>query len=195
MPVIFISPTPLVAPARQKFKVRAHLPVKQNFLWKIETGVVRTLTWLEDGTIVTIGLSGPGAIVGQVLSTVNPYQIEALTAVEASPMLPQNGSIDSEWILPHLQQAEELLVIRSHRRVDLMLVKLLAWLSKRFGQEVKAGHLLDLRLTHNDLAELIGTTRVTVTRVLAKLEAQGVIERLSLQRILLKEDEFWHYEI
>ncbi|MBW4618261.1 MAG: Crp/Fnr family transcriptional regulator [Cyanosarcina radialis HA8281-LM2] len=195
MSVIFTSPPPVADPSRQKFKVRSQLPVKQNYLWKIETGVVRTLTWLEDGTIVTTGLSGPGAIVGQVLSTVNPYQIEALTAVEASPVKLENDQIHSQWVLPHLQQAEELIVIRSHRRVDIMLVKLLAWLSKRFGQEVEAGHLLDLRLTHNDLAELIGTTRVTVTRVLAKLEALGVIERLSLQRILLKEDEFWHYEI
>lgn len=195
MSAFFISPAPVTARSPQKFKLRSHLPTIKNHLWKIESGVVRTLTWLEDGTLVTTGLSGPGAIVGQALSKVNPYQIEALTQVEASPLLLENGAIDSEWILPHLQQAEELIVIRSHRRVDLMLVKLLAWLSKRFGQEVEAGHLIDLRLTHNDLAELIGATRVTVTRVLAKLEDRGVIERLSLQQIVLKEDEFWHYEI
>ncbi len=76
-----------------------------------------------------------------------------------------------------------------------MLVKLLEWLATRFGRTVRQGNLIDLRLTHQDLAELVGTTRVTLTRILGQLEQQGLIERLSLHRIVLKEDEVWHYAI
>ena len=57
------------------------------------------------------------------------------------------------------------------------------------------GRLIDLRLTHQDLAELLGTTRVTVTRSLIQLEQQGLIQRLSLQRIVLQSTDCWHYEI
>jgi len=156
---------------------------------------VRTLTWLEDGTPISMGLWGPGDIVGQALSTLDPYQIECLTAVEASLLPLDREPIPNEWILNHLRQAESLLVIRSYRRVDLMLVKLLGLLAKRFGREVESGNLIDLRLTHQDLAELMGTTRVTVTRILGQFEEQGLIERLSLHRIVLKEYETWHYEI
>ncbi|QYO68646.1 helix-turn-helix domain-containing protein [Leptolyngbya sp. 7M] len=46
-----------------------------------------------------------------------------------------------------------------------------------------------------DLSELLGTTRVTVTRALIQLEQQGFIQRLSLQRIVLQQAEYWHYEI
>ncbi len=169
--------------------------MKQHSLWKIETGAVRTLTWLEDGTVVTTGLYGPGDVVGQALSMVDPYQIECVTPVEAILLTLENDQIPSEWLLAHLQQAEDLIVIRSYRRVETMLVKLLGWLAKRFGRDIEAGNLIDLRLTHQDLAELMGTTRVTVTRILGQLEEQGLIERLPLHRIVLKEYELWHYEI
>lgn len=158
-------------------------------------GAVRTLTWLEDGTVVVLGLWGPGDVVGNALSAVEPYQIECLTPVEVVLLPFESNQIPAEWLLAHLQQVEALTLIRGYRRVDTMLVKLLGWLAKRFGRAVESGNLIDLRLTHQDLADLMGTTRVTVTRVLGQLEEQGLIERQSLQRILLKEYELWHYEI
>lgn len=184
-----------MSPIRQKFPSRSPLPIKQTSVCKIEVGAVHTLTWLEDGTTVITGLWGPGDVVGKLLSATEPYQIKCLTAVEAilSPL--GSNQIPEEWLFAYLQQIEMLTFIRSHRRVDVMLVKLLGWLAKRFGHAVESGNLIDLRLTHQDLAELMGTTRVTVTRVLKQLEEQGLIERLSLQRILLKEYETWHYEI
>ena len=181
--------------SRQKFSIRSALPVKQHFFWKIEVGVVRTFTWLEDGTSITTGLWGAGDVVGKALSSIDPYQIECLTSVEATLLTLANHPIPNEWLLSHLQQAEILIIIRSYRRIDTMLIKLLGWLAKRFGQTVETGNLIDLRLTHQDLAELMGTTRVTVTRILGQLEEQGLIERRSLQRIMLKEYELWHFEI
>lgn len=179
----------------QTFSLRSSLPPLQHSVWKIEAGVVRTLTWLDDGMTVTTGLWGAGDLVGQALTTIDPYQIECLTAVEATPIRVEADQIPSAWIMAHLQQAEALIVIRSHRRVDTMLAKLLGWLAKRFGREVETGSLIDLRLTHQDLADLMGTTRVTITRTLGEFEEQGWIKRLPLHRILLKEDELWHYEI
>ena len=179
----------------RQFKTRSTLPLLPNSLWKIETGVVKTLTWLEDGSTVILGLWGPGDVVGKALSQVEPYQIECLTAVEAT-ILPV-----SEWypltsvLLSHIQQAEELMVIRRYKKTDIMLVKLLTWLAKRFGREIEQGQLIDLRLTHQDIAEILGSTRVTITRTLSQLEQQGFIERFSLSRLVLREEDLWHYEI
>ncbi|MGI8499699.1 MAG: ABC transporter transmembrane domain-containing protein, partial [Hassallia sp.] len=58
----------------QSFSRRSFLP-QQNHMWKIETGVVRTFTYLEDGTSVTLGVWGSGDIVGKALSKVEPYQV------------------------------------------------------------------------------------------------------------------------
>lgn len=179
----------------RQFKTRSTLPLKPNSLWKIETGVVKTLTWLEDGTTVILGLWGPGDIVGKALSQVEPYQIECLTKVEATSLPVSEWHPVTSVLLSRIQQAEELMVIRRYKKTDIMLVKLLTWLAKRFGREIEQGRLIDLRLTHQDLAEILGTTRVTITRTLSQLEQQGTIERFSLHRLVLREEDFWHYEI
>ncbi|MBW4471115.1 MAG: Crp/Fnr family transcriptional regulator [Stenomitos rutilans HA7619-LM2] len=179
----------------QQFSPRSLLPLRQASLWKIETGVVRTITWLEDDTIAATGLWGPGDIVGKALSKVEPYQLECLTKVEVSLLPVSLLHQETEALLRHMQQAEEFSLIRSYRKIDAMVIKLLGWLAKKFGREVETGHLIDLRLTHQDIAEMLGTTRVTITRTLSQFEQQGLIHRLPLRRIVLKEDEIWHYEI
>lgn len=173
---------------------RSHLPNRSNALWRIETGVVRTVTWLEDGTIITLGLWGPGDTIGKPISKCDPFQIECLTKVEAI-LLSGDRWLNRDILLNHIQQAEAFMVMRGYKRVDFMLYQLLIWLAKRFGSEVEQGHLIDMILTHQDIAEIIGTSRVTVTRTLGHFEQQGLIDRLPLHRIILQASEVWHYEI
>ncbi|MEA5603756.1 Crp/Fnr family transcriptional regulator [Nostoc sp. UHCC 0252] len=180
---------------KENFTRRSFLPEHQNSLWRIETGFVRTFTYLEDGTTVALGLWGPGDVVGKSLSKLEPYQMECLTKVEATVLPIEEWTQLAETLLNHIQQAQELMVIRSHKKVDTMLIKLLAWLSKKFGSEVEKGRLIDMRLTHEDLAEMLGSTRVTITRVLGQFEQEGLIARLSLHRIVVREEEIWYYEI
>jgi CRP-like cAMP-binding protein len=46
--------------------------------------------------------------------------------------------------------------------------------------------LIQLRLTHQELAETIGTTRVTVTRLMQSLEQQGSLCYSRRQQIVLR---------
>ena len=59
------------------FKRHETFPSDKYNLWQIEAGVVRTLTWLEDGSIVTLGLWGEGDLVGQPLSKIDSYTISS----------------------------------------------------------------------------------------------------------------------
>ncbi len=188
-------PNPLSKNTVQVFARRSLLPQQTHSLWKIETGVVRTFTYLEDGMSVTLGVWGAGDIVGKALSKVEPYQMGCLTKVEATIFNLQGWDQIGDVLLGHIQQAEELMIVRGYKTVDIMLIKLLALLSKKFGREVEQGRLIDMRLTHEDLAELLGSTRVTITRILRQLEEEGLIQRLRLHRIVLREEEIWHYEI
>ena len=72
------------------FTRRSFLPLRQDAVWLLHSGVVRTLTVLEDGTAVTLGLWGNGDIVGKPMSQANPYQIETLTPVDATVIHKQN---------------------------------------------------------------------------------------------------------
>ena len=54
-------------------------------------------------------------------------------------------------------------------------MRLFERLSKEHGEETAGGILLDIRLTHADLASLIGSTRETVSTKLAELAHAGLI--------------------
>ncbi len=181
---------------RSKFMRRSLLPLGRDYLWRIESGVIRTLTWLEDGTTVTLGLWTAGDVVGRMLSKAEPYQIECLTPVEVTALPLDRWNQVNEALIRHIQQYQEFLEILHCRSVETSLLRLLTWLANKFGQDVEQGHMIDLRLTHQEIAEIIGTTRVTVTRLLKEFENQGIIERLPRKFIVLHEKQpFWHYEI
>lgn len=179
-----------------KFNRRSLLPLRSNELWQIKSGVLRTFTWSEEGNVIPLGLWGGGDIVGKPLSKANPYTIECLTPVEAT-LLPT-----SQWekiipaLIEHNQRLEEFLEMRQCKPMDIALIKLLTWLSKRFGRAVNEGQLIDLRVTHQELAEMIGSNRVTVTRMLNNFEKEGLICRESRSLIVVSETTpIWHYEI
>ena len=49
-------------------------------------------------------------------------------------------------------------------------------LAKDFGEPCEAGLRLNLRLTHQEIASALSTTRVTVTRVLGQLRDEGWLQ-------------------
>jgi CRP-like cAMP-binding protein len=100
-----------------------------------------------------------------------------------SHLYPQ--AIDAIFL--HSQQTEELLSIVRHERVHYRLRQLLVWLARKFGRPVESGLLIDLRLTHQAIAESIGTTRVTVTRLLNEFEQEGAIGRPKRHFIVLRQ--------
>lgn len=161
------------------------LPSRPDLLWSLESGIIRTLSWNEQGSIITLGYWGMGDVVGQPLSGVYPYQIECLTRVKATSIPTQQWHQFLDQIIAHSQQSEELFSIIRSERVYTRLDKLLVWLGNKFGRPVSEGILIDFRLTHQNIAELIGTTRVTVTKLLKELEDEGKILRQRRHSILL----------
>jgi CRP-like cAMP-binding protein len=156
-------------------KRREHLPLRKNSLWKIEAGAVRTYTLTEDGTLIVLGLWSVGDTVGQPLACIQPYEIECLEDVKVRELQLSECWELNQMLLYHLQQTQVLLRLRSGR-ICQRLPQLLKWLADKFGQESEQGQRIQLRLTHQDIADTLGTTRVTVTRLLRQLEEEGNID-------------------
>jgi CRP-like cAMP-binding protein len=161
----------------QTFKSSELIPLSHCELWKIERGAVRTLTWNDRGTVITLGLWGEGDIIGKPLSTIEPYEVECLTPVQASVVPPDRWNSLFDVLLEHAQQVEKLMLILRHERVKTRLQHFLALLADKFGAPVERGKLIVLRLSHQGIAEVLGTSRVTVTRILQDLQKEGSIER------------------
>ena len=153
------------------------MPECADCLWKIDRGAVRTFTWNDEGAVIGLGYWGAGDIVGHSLSRIRPYRIECLSSVEATLMPSYLWYRVMDSAIAHVQQGEELLNIVRSRPMDFRLLQALCWLARKFGRPVEEGTLIDIRLTHQEIAEAIGTTRVTVTRLLQQFEQDALIGR------------------
>ena len=75
-----------------------------------------------------------------------------------------------------LRQSDEVIESLLHREVSVRLTTLLLSLSDRFGENNEVGTLLGVRLTHQDLANMIASTREAVSKVMSEFQRDGSIE-------------------
>lgn len=181
---MMVGSLPLHSLSVRTFKRREVMPLQAGILWQIQLGVVRTLTFAEDGIVIPLGFWSVNDAIGQPLACIQPYQIECLTAVEASPLkLGECWDLNGA-LMSHIHQMQELLRIR-HGQIQHRLLQFLNWLTYKFGRSIEHGKLIQLRLTHQDIADVLGTTRVTVTRLMQQLEQAGIISQVEHHQILL----------
>ncbi|HEY9707608.1 MAG TPA: Crp/Fnr family transcriptional regulator, partial [Oculatellaceae cyanobacterium] len=171
------------------------IPLVSQGVWQVGQGIVQLSTLCQNGEEVWLGWAEPSTFFGQWFSLLKIYQATALsdvqltwfslTEINASPRLTQ-------MILPQvvrrMRQTEALLAIAGQRRVEDRLQYLLLLMKREIGQPVEEGTRLSVRLTHQNLANAIGTTRVTVTRLLSKLRSEGAIILDRDRHIIIKNE-------
>ena len=72
------------------------------------------------------------------------------------------------------------------RETEVRLANLLPILAQKFGESKNGLVTINLRLTHQDLAAMVASTRESVTKVLNEMRNGGVIE-VDSGRITLKD--------
>ncbi len=155
-------------------------------------GLVKLSTFCETGEEILTGLASEKMVFGSSLTSLQTYQATALADIElvsidvaeiAMPML-------SHALLPkinqRLRQTESFLAISGRQRVQDRLHYLLLLLKEEIGQPVSEGIRLSVRLTHEEFASACCTTRVTITRLMGKLQQEGVISFDSKKHIILQ---------
>jgi CRP-like cAMP-binding protein len=174
----------------QVFQAREHLPAISNSVWSISSGVVKTYTVTPQSKTIILGFWGDEDIVGQSLSTTRPYLIECITDVEATSIPIEPSSQICLATIDRGRQTKQLMYIVRLPRMQQRLWLLLDSLANRFGYMVKQGKLIDLRLTHQELADTIGTSRITVTKLLNSFERASLISRYRNKTIILHNRGF-----
>jgi CRP-like cAMP-binding protein len=152
-----------------------------------------------DGRSVTIRLAVPGSVVGLVATlTGNPHQLLA-RALEAAVLDFGPRSDFLAFLDDHPRLARNLLQ-RVSRRVESLerdcfeasgnyplaerLLGKLEGLARHTGRPTPDGMALDLPLTVQTLANLLGCSRQWTSKVLGEMEQSGLIRR-SRERIVL----------
>lgn len=177
------------------FKSGEFIAMAPQEVWIVCRGVVQLCLFYPSGDQVLLGLVGSSMPFGLPFTALESYYATAMTNVdllrltladiEASAGLSQSlfGQLSRR-----LRQTEAILATSNYRRVEDRLRHLLILLKNELGQPTVNGTRLGIKLTHQQLASAIGTSRVTVTRLLGKLRAQGWIRLDRNRRIVIAAD-------
>lgn len=174
----------------------------------VRSGFVRLYKTLPDNRSINLGLLGPNTVFAQeesydglstgataqavVDSTLSIVDAEDLTGLIAeSPDLAVAVVHGMNRRLTELQTLVEQLLLRD---TAVRLVTALYTLAKGFGRPTADGlTAITLPLTHQALASMIGSNRVTVTRKLIELQRDGFVRSLGRNAIAVKMDRLRDY--
>ncbi|MBE9205270.1 helix-turn-helix domain-containing protein [Nostoc sp. LEGE 06077] len=182
---------------RYKHPKGENIPLNTSVIWYICRGLVKLSTFSETGEEVLLGLAKTQMVFGSDMTSLSIYQATALSDVELVPIYASEILVTptlSHTLLPkinqRLQQTESFLLISKKQLVEDRLNYLLELLKQEVGEPIESGTRFSVRFTHEDIASACGTTRVTITRLLGKLQQQGLITFDAKKHIILKKSEF-----
>ncbi len=186
----------------QKFprKGLIYLPTdRSDAVFLLTSGRVKLYHVTSEGKETVLAFIEPGEIFGE-LSLFNPGQREEFAeAMEASTVVMIPGEQMRELVKQHpmltiqitrlmglrrqrVERRLKSLLFRSNRD---RLIYLLLELAVKYGERHADGLMLGIRLSHQEMASVIGSTRETVTVLLGELQLEDslIVKR---RRVILK---------
>jgi CRP-like cAMP-binding protein len=149
------------------------VPLLRNHVWLVARGMVKLSCMTEQGDDLLLGLAGPNEIFGEPLTNIDLYEATTIGDIESTPHL---ALTLVKAMTSRMRQSEALIALLGLRRIEERVRGFLELLAQDYGQPCDQGLLLNLRLTHQDIANALSTTRVTVTRVLGLLKEEGWLQ-------------------
>lgn len=171
-------------------------------LFILKKGQVKVSIVSEGGREVILSLLGPGSVFGELSLLDGKPRSANVVATEETDLLMLRRADFLQLIYKTPQIATALLaeLATRMRKTDRQIEGLalldvtsrisdtLLQLATEQGAETADGVTIESRPTHQELANMSGTTRETVSRVLKRLEAQGYINRNGRKITILREE-------
>ena len=184
-----IVPTGLALPTRtlEPGQVLYEADREASSLYIVNHGVLKAVVPTSLGRDRIADLYGAGDVLG--LSALDGGQhAETVVAVHdacLTPIDPQQAMNDRnlrDYVLRslarQLRRSREMLD-EAEMPVGARVTRAFLRLAQQFGlpsDDAEGGIKLPLALTHEDLADLTGSSRVTITRILGELRSEGALE-------------------
>lgn len=163
----------------------------------VKDGLVKLVSVSPGGTETIINILKPNTIFGELLLAEDKRAFTAVAETDcAVTMIPRRAFVEILSTVPRVAANFIRLLSKRLARVQRTfadyghtwsydrLARVLLRLSEEHGAKVPEGMLITLRITHEELANLIGTTRETVTNQLGKFQRQGLLKRQGRQIIV-----------
>jgi len=160
-------------------------------LFLILDGFVKTSRICEDGTEITIELLKYGDIAGAIPSCQLPSEHEETAraigdvvvqcvlarelraAMEVNPRL---AIFVAEYLARSKRSTERRALRAMTQSADRRVIETLVELAGSFGARCPHGFSLEIRLTQQDIADLVGASRPVVSSILSGLRKRGLLD-------------------
>ena len=171
-------------------------------LYIVKRGRVRLYRLTPDGKQLTLDILDKGRVVGrmswlgQELNQVYAEAIEDAVICSFTPgelrrlieRFPSIGLNIIRYLAERLAVSEREREVMAFRSVEQRLATRLLELAERFGRDIEGGVAIDERLTQQELADMIGTSRETLATTVSSLRERGVLE-MENQRVVIRDLE------
>ncbi|WP_018131542.1 Crp/Fnr family transcriptional regulator [Effusibacillus pohliae] len=172
-----------------------------NSVYLLKSGRVRISRLSDTGKHFTLVILEPGAIFGESAifgDQPRKYYAEALDdahickidKLEFEKIIARNPMVSlrlAQIVERRLEEAQEQMENLVFYDVQTRLARLLLKLADLHGERVPGGVKIGIRLTHEDLASLIGSTRETTSKILNEFKAAGHIAVVKRHIVLLDQ--------
>jgi CRP-like cAMP-binding protein len=160
-----------------------------NSMFIVNGGRIKISKVTRDGKALTLNYVGPSEVFGETCLIEGGPREEMAEAMENS-MITELERTDVEKLLQsHAQLGFQMTRILAQRRRELenkletlvfrdvtsKLAELLLSLAQEYGVEDSRGTMVALKITHQELANLIGSTRETVSLTLSQFKRKRLI--------------------
>ena len=170
------------------------IPLWEPGFWQVSRGVVQLSKIRASGDETILGWVTANNAFGDFLTRKTNYRAQALSethliwySLSELPSSPHRARRLITQLSQRLIQAQQLQTIVSLTRKEESLWQLLLLLKEEMGQSVVNGTRLSIRFTHENLAQIICSTRVTVTKILGDFQKKGLISVDSKRHIIIRE--------
>ncbi len=168
-------------------------------LYVLKKGMVRLISLSDQGRETILHILKPDEVFGELLLSEERRAFTAIATEDSVvTVISQESFVELlsaisplalnfiRLLSKRLATVERGLAEFSHTWSYHRLARVLLQLCEKYGQELPAGTFINVRLTHEDLANLIGTSRETVTTQLGKFTRLGLLKRESGHFIVAK---------
>ncbi|MFM9046272.1 MAG: Crp/Fnr family transcriptional regulator [Cyanobium sp.] len=156
------------------------VPLLRDHVWLVIRGMVKLGCITIHGDELLLGLAGPNELFGDSLAGPDAY--EAATLSDCDLLCLSQGELEKHSYLAQAfiaavsqrqRQSQTMLALMGLRRVEDRVRGFLELLALDYGVSCPEGLRLTPKLTHQEIASALGTTRVTVTRIIGQLKEVG----------------------
>ncbi len=173
-----------------------------NQLFAILEGSLKATTPSAHGKEVTFSVMGPGEVCGEIALLDGQPRSATIEAIEPSRLIAIQRDDFLVFMDAHPETAMKLLAVLAYRvrkvsglvedmlfmKVPSQLARRLLALARLFGHSVDSGVRIDIKLSAQELGDLIGASGENVARQLELWQGQGVLSLQGEEITLLQRE-------